>query len=250
MPARPPVIYNVKNKNGTITRSIAYKEKGKTIYIPIYSDLSDEELIESIRGGYDELSLTSERSNQRLSSKKTEEEFDPSDILKHRGLYDDEIEYLARKLNLYKHGYLGIYNIDTIKDLAKSVSPGQRQFGFIFNTDKSSGKGKHWIAVAYNKKNKELDYYDSLANEPTDEFLEQIKPVIDKLDLPYELRFKVNYIPRQGKSWNCGWHALFFLNKVLVEKQPFAFATGYSNIQKGEEKIGEFKNKFKKFGYI
>lgn len=173
--------------------------------------------------------------------------FDP---LSHEGMFDDEINYTAKELGLYKCGYLGTVPIDKIHELANVVKPSMKQFGFIFNTDPSDKPGQHWIAVCYISQFRELDYYNSLAEQPTDQFLDEIKPVIDALALPYYLKFKINNIARQGMSQNCGYHALQFLYRMLCKGEKYKFASGYSEVRKGENEIKTFKHTLHKFGYI
>jgi hypothetical protein len=244
---RPPRLYKLE-KGDKIIRGIRYGGK----FVEIESPLSDEELCAEIEADYDDVdSYQYTGKGRNYKEDDTLQNPEIEQILKTKGLYNDQIARLAKKLDLPQHGYLGTFSIDTIHKVADLIKPGIEQFGFIFNTDKESGPGKHWIAVAYIRRFKELDYYNSLAEPPTDEFLEEIKKVVDKLRLPYLLKFKQNTIARQGASWNCGWHALLFLYKVLVKRQQFIFASGYSDIRKGEKEIKDFKNTAEeRFGYI
>lgn len=233
---RPPRVFRIG------TKRLVFID-GEPKYIK--SELPDPELVESVLG----LGVEDDE-NSDTDSIDDEDEPENYDPLSHRGLYDDEIRFIAEKLELPEHGYLGTFPIDKIHTIAKIVKPGIEKFGFIFNTDPSDKPGKHWIAVAYSADHKELDYYNSLGEGPTDQFLDEIKPVIDALRLPYYLKFKINTIPRQGASFNCGYHALLFLYKILVEGMSYKFASGYSEIKKGEKEISTFKDKLEKFGYI
>jgi hypothetical protein len=222
---RPPRLFRFGGK-----RFIFAKGKATTID----SNLSDDELYKIFKNG------TGKNPDQETQ-----------DPFSHKGSYDDEINDFAKKLGLFKKGYLGTFSIDKIHEIAKLVHPGIKQFGFIFNTDPSYKKGQHWIAVTYVAKNKELDYYNSLGEDPTDEFLRQIKPVIDKLALPELLKFKINKIPRQGASMNCGYHSLMFIYDILIKGLSYKFSTGYSDIKNGEKDISDFKDGLKKeFDYI
>jgi hypothetical protein len=253
---RPPILLH--SKGGS--RGFHYGGQ----FITLYSPLTNEELTEDIMRGFD---VEEHSGGSDTSEPEPRDNIDPPQLnLDHPGLYDDEISDIATGMGLYKHGYLGTYSIDKIHTLVKYVKDQpalKKQFGFIFNTDPSDKPGQHWIAVCYIKQLQELDYYNSLAEEPTEQFREEIKPVIDALNLPYYLKFKVNMIPRQDKSENCGWHALDFLYKMLVpfkskdgksHRSKFKFATGYSDIRDGEKKINKLKNdiksNIKKFGYI
>lgn len=240
---RPPVI--IKQKGG----KRGFYHDGE--FIQLFSPLTDDELIEDIARGFDVVDDTKEKPSG--SKPKKDDGIPKPEILSHDGLYDDQINAIAKSLKLPEYGYIGTYPIDkihTIVDKLKANPKLHKQFGFIMNTDPSDKPGQHWIAVCYIKGLQELDYYNSLAEQPTEQFREEIKPVIDELSLPYYLKYKVNLISRQDKSTNCGYHALDFLYRLLVKKQKFKFATGYDDVREGENKIKKFKNDLGKFGYI
>ncbi len=235
---RPPRLYKIGGK-----QILFIKEANGYVPKVITNGKSDDEVIQALTG-------SGSVPPEEVIDAKDIEKPDDYDPLSHEGLYDSEMMFMAKKLKLPGNGFLGIVSIDKIHELADQVSPGIKQFGFIFNTDQSSGKGIHWIAVSYVAKNKSLDYYNSLAEPPTDQFLSEIKTVIDKLKLPYYLKFKVNTIARQSNSQNCGYHAILFLYRVLVLHETYKLASGYSETRNGEKDITEFKNKLEKFGYI
>lgn len=235
---RPPKIFRIKNKRFFVANGAIH---------PIKSNLDDESLVREVQKGFNERESDDDDYIVRENEIARPENYMP---LSHKGMYDDEINYVAKQIGLYKNGYLGTFPIDKIHVIADMIDPGIKKFGFIMNTDSSDKSGQHWIGVCYLAKNKELNYYNSVGNPPTDEFLREIKPVVDKLALPYFLKFKVNAIPRQGASYNCGYHALLFLYRMLVLKEPFKFASGYSEIRKGEADIENFKQGLKKFDFI
>lgn len=242
---RPPIIVRKSaQKGGKKLTKRGFYYNGK--FVEINSPLSYEELTEDIMKGFDEPEKEVKGGKKHIPTPEMP-------ILDHDGLYDDQINAIARNLGLPKHGYLGTYPIDkihTIVDKLKKDPKLHKQWGFVMNTDPSNKPGQHWIAVCYIRKYQELDYYNSLAEQPTEQFRTEIKPLIDELNLPYYLKFKVNLIPRQDKSTNCGYHALDFLYRVLVLHQKFKFATGYTDVKKGEDKIKDFKLGLEKFGYI
>lgn len=226
------------------------KNKDPIVYLPYYNNETGttQKIKLNLQGlgqkQVDDLFKFSESDNQENYKNMLDER-----KIKENGLFDYEIEEIVKKLNFPKGSWKGIYNIDTIKNV-RFVKGKQKQ-GFIFNTDKSSGEGEHWIAVLYDPVRQSLEYYDSVAREPTDEFRKQIKVVIDRLDLPYQLKFKVNQIARQGWSSNCGFHAIKFLYDRIVDDKDYKFATGYNDIKQGEDYIKKFKQNLRnKFDYI
>ena len=108
---RPPRIYKFKNHRVVVI--------GNKV-LPINSQLGDGKLKEEIEKGYE---VESDDDNFILKEKDIEEP-DNYKPLSHRGLYDNEINYIAKKLKLYKNGYLGTFPIDKIHIITKMISPG------------------------------------------------------------------------------------------------------------------------------
>ena len=71
-----------------------------------------------------------------------------------------EIEDCIEKFNFSSNIFHGVFPIDLIpcKKLKKPCS-------LIVNTDKSTGKGKHWVALFLGKHGK-LEYFDSFGFRP------------------------------------------------------------------------------------
>jgi len=163
------------------------------------------------------------------------------------GLYNDEIDKIMDK---YKSkGYKGTIAANEIN----KIMP-EKRLGFIMNTDDNSKDGKHWIGVyidARPNSDQVLEYYDSFAEEPPENFMHEIKKLIDKIHPKDYLKFKINRIKEQSvTSDNCGFFAMKFIMNRLNDK-PWKDCTGYSDVINSEKKIEQFKNKIKKkFDYI
>ena len=82
------------------------------------------------------------------------------------------------------------------------------------------------------------------SQEPSKDFLKQIKKLIDRLNVNVYLKFKINRIQEQKTSTaNCGWFAM----KFIIDRKngiPFKECTKYNESVKGEKEIEEFKTKF------
>jgi hypothetical protein len=168
--------------------------------------------------------------------------------IKRDGLYSDQIANMMK--DYVKQGFIGVISADEIPALIKP-SLHHTRFGFVLNTDPSSKPGEHWTAVFIDTaEDKSVEYYDSYADPPPENFAVDIKKLIDAHDLPYYLKFKVNKIKEQSKSSTlCGFHAMRFLIDRFKGK-PFKDCSGYSDIKKAEEIAGGMAKKFAKFGYI
>lgn len=119
------------------------------------------------------------------------------------------------------------------------------------NTDPSYKQGEHWVAIYVDTtEDKSLEYYDSFAEDPPDNFMNDIKQLIDAHKIPYYLKFKINRIKEQAEnSMLCGFHAMKFLIDRFNGK-PFKDCSGYSDVRKSEMKAGNMAKKYERFGYI
>jgi hypothetical protein len=165
------------------------------------------------------------------------------------GLYDYEINKVMKSYR--SKGYLGTFSYDEVADISKLVNPSMKTVSFIYNTDKSTGKGKHWRAV-FIKLNDSVEHYDSYGDDPTPYFNVMIKKVIDKMKPKMMMKYKINRIQEQGSitSSDCGYFCMAFLMD-RYNNIPFKECTGYSNVMKSAKKIKIYKNKInKKFDLI
>lgn len=175
------------------------------------------------------------------------------------GITDRRIDKIMKKLGAYKHGFQGSIAADEINIIKPTMEP----FSFIINNGKRNEDGEHWIAVYVDPKyNKSLEVYDSFGRESITSdknkfgkiFMGDIKTLIDKLKLPYLLKFKENLIPNQSaKTGNCGYFSMrFILNRIAG--RSFKEASGYNDLKsivnEKESEITIFKKGLKKFGYI
>jgi hypothetical protein len=159
------------------------------------------------------------------------------------GLYDYQIEQIMSPYK--KKGFKGVYASDEINNIPLKKD---EKFSFVMNLDKHNQAGSHWIAVFCdpNPKTGSLDYYDPLADEPSEDFMKRIKKLIEKINPETYLKFKVNRVKEQNASSNCGWHSMRFLMDRYKGK-PFIDASGFSKIRESEKKAKIMK---KKFGYL
>ncbi|EGG22305.1 hypothetical protein DFA_04423 [Cavenderia fasciculata] len=133
-----------------------------------------------------------------------------------KGLYDSEIERIMKPY--HRKGFERVIASD--------------QLNLLEPKDKI-----HWVAVYVDAdKDKSVEYYDSFGQEPTDDFMKQLKDLIDEINPDYYLKFKVNkVIDQASNSTTCGYHAIkFLLNRY--NGIPFKESSGWSDITKEEKK--------------
>ena len=119
-------------------------------------------------------------------------------------------------------------------DIRKQLKKGKTKFGAVFNTDYSTGRGKHWIAMFGDLDKKEINYFDSYANNsrrppPTQitAFASKLKEQGKKLNGFEHLTYNQNETVFQRANSECGVFSLYFLKKSLdgvpfkdFQKQP------------------------------
>lgn len=93
-----------------------------------------------------------------------------------------------------------------------------RKIGIIFNLDKHTQSGSHWVAMYVNLiQPVYIGYWDSVAEKPPSEINElinilnkQIKDVNDQ-----EPEIKINTVQHQFKNTECGMYCLYFIIEQL-----------------------------------
>jgi hypothetical protein len=155
------------------------------------------------------------------------------------GLYDYQINKIASRLKI--PNFIGCISKDEIKNMPVDM-PIMR---VIVNTANNNEDGKHWVALAIDTiYNKDIEYYDSFGTKMPVDMMKQIKVIVDKMKLPYMLKFKENRVQEQANDTDlCGMHALNFLKKNSLG-ETFKKTTNFKDSQmaKLKSKVG--------FGYI
>jgi len=171
-----------------------------------------------------------------------------------KGLYDNCLGItnteLENKMNKYSSkGFVGVYSIDDLNDIP--INSKANNISFIMNTARRNEEIGHFVAVYINHNN--LEYYDSLGQEPSMLFKVNIKPILKKYVGNNLLQFKINRIKYQSNtSDTCGLFSARFLIKKY-KGENFKEASGFNQfngILKSEKEIQKFKTIFKKFNFI
>ena len=132
---------------------------------------------------------------------------------------------------------------DEMSTLLPYVHKGQKEFGFVFNTENHTQSGQHWKCCYINTETGECDYFDSLVSEPDKVFMKGITEIIKKIDPPIYLKLKINRVKIQSNtSANCGEFCCQFLDKMF-HGGKFRQATFYDTIN-GEKNVDKYKSKW------
>jgi hypothetical protein len=114
------------------------------------------------------------------------------------GLTNEYVQDLGKKLD--KKTFLGVFCSDM-----KPQTPNNKEFSMIFNLDKCSGKGTHFVAIYCNKNN--LFYFDSYGL-PCDNL--KIKKYISSIKDSRRCFFNTKCIQSYDSVF-CGYFCLSFI---------------------------------------
>lgn len=107
--------------------------------------------------------------------------------------------------------------------LKSLLDKGKDKIGVIFNLDKHTQSGSHWVAMhcEINKQNNtgSIYYWDSYGIKPNPE----VVVLMNKLktqgaEINYNIEIKINNIRHQYKNSECGVYCIYFLTSLLEGK--------------------------------
>lgn len=104
-----------------------------------------------------------------------------------------------------------------IKDM---IDKKKDKIGIIFNTDVSSGAGKHWTSMFICVKNKLIYYFNSSGSKATKEVMSLVNRIMEQgKSLGIEFKFDQNY-PKQHQysGSECGMYSIYFIVNMLNGK--------------------------------
>lgn len=112
------------------------------------------------------------------------------------------------------------------------IDKGKTNIGVVFNLDKHTEKGSHWVAmcckVDNNKKQGEICYWDSYGFKPNPEVVTLMKRLQSQgREMQYTMQIKINDVRHQYKNSECGIYCIYFLTSMLAGKK---FETIINNI--------------------
>lgn len=99
-------------------------------------------------------------------------------------------------------------------DINKYISDGIHNIGIVFNLDKHTSSGSHWVSMFIDLQTKHLYYFDSNGIKPPTE----IKDLIDKLQKENQFKSHINEFEHQKQNSECGMYSMYFIISMLTEK--------------------------------
>ncbi len=119
-------------------------------------------------------------------------------------------------------------------------------FAAVVNTDNHDQPGRHWVSFLIDSRRcKFIEYFDSLGQPPTREFLRQVKAIVK--EEPSLLRLKINTRAHQSEtSSECGFFASQFLVNRLTYDMTFPQACS-GGVRQSEQRIKKFEATAKQY---
>lgn len=106
-------------------------------------------------------------------------------------------------------------------DLRDLESEGIKRIGVIFNTDKSTGKGKHWISLFADLDKAQIYFSDSMGiRQPSEvnEFMKIIEKYLIEKKKILEPDIRYNKTQHQRGNSECGVYSINFILRLLKGK--------------------------------
>lgn len=108
------------------------------------------------------------------------------------------------------------------EELEEYLKMGKTKIGVVFNLDKFSEDGSHWVSLFIDLQDKFVFYFDSNGDKIPSEIkklVENIKKYAKELEEPIELVEYNNYkVEHQKEDSECGMYSLFFIITMLTGK--------------------------------
>ena len=127
-------------------------------------------------------------------------------------------------------------------NLEKYIKRGIKKIGIIFNLDKHTGPGTHWVSMFVDISSKNIYYFDSTG----DNIPNQIKKLVNNIkkqqllinkNKPFTLY--VNKKEHQMQDTECGIYSLHFIINMLTNKLTWE---QYQKITLSDEYISKFRD--------
>lgn len=106
-------------------------------------------------------------------------------------------------------------------DFAELESNGIQRIGVIFNTDKSTGRGKHWISLFSDLTKGQIYYSDSMGTrqpKEVNEFMKKIEKYLTEVKNLTDLDIRYNKTQHQKGNSECGVYSINFILRLLKGK--------------------------------
>jgi hypothetical protein len=124
------------------------------------------------------------------------------------------------------------------------IAKGDTKLGVIFNLDKHTQSGSHWVAMYCDVKGGYIGYWDSYGMKPSPEVVVLMDRLKNQaLELGHNLEIKINKKRHQYKNSECGVYCIYFITSLLDGK---SFEDVVNNIVSDDNMNAKRKDFFNK----
>lgn len=108
----------------------------------------------------------------------------------------------------------------------EQLTNNKTKIGIVFNLDKHTESGSHWVSLFLDLDEKFIVFFDSVGNHPVKEIANLIHRIIKQAK---ENNIKVHYfnntnpIPHQRGNTECGMYSLYFITTMLTGESGNGF---------------------------
>ena len=131
-------------------------------------------------------------------------------------------------------------------NLTELMKKNKNKIGVIFNLDKHTQSGSHWVAMYCDINRGEICYWDSYGIKPNTEvvvLMNKLKEQASKLNKNLEI--KINKVRHQYKNSECGMYCIYFLTSLLDGKSFINVVQTIVDDDTMNNKRNKFYNKHK-----
>lgn len=123
--------------------------------------------------------------------------------------------------------------------LQRYMERGVNKLGMIFNMDKHTQSGSHWVSMFVHIKRRFIFYFNS-TGEPIPREIAVLKKRIEKQGEKYGIKFRFyqNTKEHQKEDTECGMYSLFFIINMLLDKKSINY---FKKSHIPDEKMEEFR---------
>ena len=126
-------------------------------------------------------------------------------------------------------------------NLSKLIDKGKKKLGVVFNLDKHTQTGSHWVAMYLDYDIGDIYYWDSYGSKPGTEItklMNRLKEQSSKLGKT--LTVKINTQRHQYKNSECGVYCIYFITSLLAGEKFESITKNIINDDKMNAKRSEY----------
>ena len=106
--------------------------------------------------------------------------------------------------------------------LKKYIQDQKSKIGIVFNLDKHTQNGSHWVCLFINIKQRYIFYFDSTGSKIPSRIKKLVDTIVKQgreLSDPIQFRVEINKIQHQRKNNECGVYCLFVITTLLQDSK-------------------------------